>query len=163
MKVVLQKAWNNIEKKCTPALSDNSEEGAKKESSELCKLATLYITDETNIVEVVKEHFPQDELDGVMLVGLHTCGNLAASSLRMFINSPRDVTCLVNVGCCYHLLVEDFDLNPPWLDIELQSSGVGFPLSAVYRDQKFCLGRNARMLAAHSPERVSHVGLVGYC
>ena len=44
------------------------------------------------------------------LVGLHTCGNLASSSLRLFIANPK-VNFLCNVGCCYHLLEEEYSRN----------------------------------------------------
>ncbi|RKP26842.1 methyltransferase domain-containing protein, partial [Syncephalis pseudoplumigaleata] len=37
-----------------------------------------------------------------LLCGLHTCGDLGASSLRLFVES--DARILVNVGCCYNLL-----------------------------------------------------------
>ncbi len=39
------------------------------------------------------------------LVGLHTCGDLAASCLRLFVQLPAvTVTCVV--GCCYNLITE---------------------------------------------------------
>ncbi|XP_063594637.1 probable methyltransferase-like protein 25 [Penaeus indicus] len=45
------------------------------------------------------------------LVGLHTCGNLAASSIRLFISNSK-VKFMCNVGCCYHLIEEEFYENP---------------------------------------------------
>ena len=48
----------------------------------------------------------------LMLTGLHTCGNLAASVLQLFVNNPLPVRVLCNVGCCYHLLEEEFVRNP---------------------------------------------------
>lgn len=45
------------------------------------------------------------------LVGLHTCGNLASSSLRLFLSNPM-VEFLCNVGCCYQLIEEKFSKNP---------------------------------------------------
>lgn len=51
-----------------------------------------------------------DERSLLGLVGLHTCGNLASSSLRLFVANPR-VNLLCNVGCCYHLLEEEFSIN----------------------------------------------------
>ncbi|XP_050696122.1 protein split ends-like isoform X2 [Eriocheir sinensis] len=51
-----------------------------------------------------------DEASTLGLVGLHTCGNLASSSLRLFVSDPR-VAFLCNVGCCYHLLEEEFSRN----------------------------------------------------
>ncbi|KAK8395905.1 hypothetical protein O3P69_005792 [Scylla paramamosain] len=55
-------------------------------------------------------NFLVDETSLLGLVGLHTCGNLASSSLRLFVANPR-VHFLCNVGCCYHLLEEEFSKN----------------------------------------------------
>ncbi|XP_068249689.1 probable methyltransferase-like protein 25 isoform X2 [Palaemon carinicauda] len=45
------------------------------------------------------------------LVGLHTCGNLAPSSIKIFLSNPA-LSFLCNVGCCYHLMEEEFSRNP---------------------------------------------------
>lgn len=45
--------------------------------------------------------------DAVM-VGLHTCGDLAPSTLRMF-EAKQELQAVCSVGCCYHLLSEEFD------------------------------------------------------
>lgn len=45
--------------------------------------------------------------DAVM-VGLHTCGDLAPSTLRMF-QARQELQAVCSVGCCYHLLSEEFD------------------------------------------------------
>lgn len=42
------------------------------------------------------------------MVGLHTCGDLAPSTLRMFVSKP-ELVAVCSVGCCYHLLSEEFD------------------------------------------------------
>lgn len=42
------------------------------------------------------------------MVGLHTCGDLAASTLRMFVAKP-ELSAVCGVGCCYHLLSEEFN------------------------------------------------------
>lgn len=41
------------------------------------------------------------------MVGLHTCGDLAPSTLRMFVAKP-ELAAVCSVGCCYHLLSEQF-------------------------------------------------------
>ena len=43
-----------------------------------------------------------------MLTGLHTCGDLASSMLELFVTNS-DIKSLCSVGCCYHLLLEEFD------------------------------------------------------
>lgn len=42
------------------------------------------------------------------MVGLHTCGDLAPSTLRMFVAKP-ELAAVCSVGCCYHLLSEEFE------------------------------------------------------
>ena len=53
--------------------------------------------------------YEQDVDDiGIMLTGLHTCGDLASSMLELFVTNS-DIKSLCSVGCCYHLLSEEFD------------------------------------------------------
>lgn len=42
------------------------------------------------------------------MVGLHTCGDLAPSTLRIFA-SKSEARGLCSIGCCYHLLSEEFE------------------------------------------------------
>lgn len=44
------------------------------------------------------------------MVGLHTCGDLAPNTLRIF-TSNSEIKGVCSVGCCYHLLSEEFE-NP---------------------------------------------------
>lgn len=74
-----------------------------------------------------------------LLCGLHTCGDLASMILRLFTASP-EITCLVNVGCCYHFLSE-------------QSPHCGFPLSETIKKTNLFIGHTARMLSSQVPER----------
>ena len=43
------------------------------------------------------------------LVGLHTCGDLAPTCLRVFDSAGGAVRALVNVGCCYHHVTAEGD------------------------------------------------------
>lgn len=47
----------------------------------------------------------------IMLTGLHTCGGLGSSIIRLFVNS-KDAKVLCNVACCYHLMKEEFVASP---------------------------------------------------
>ncbi|XP_026183191.1 putative methyltransferase-like protein 25 isoform X2 [Mastacembelus armatus] len=106
---------------------------------------TSYITAETELRELISE------LEDAVMVGLHTCGDLAPSTLRMFV-AKRELAAVCSVGCCYHLLSEEFDSAGQ----ECLQSVCGFPLSQYLRSQSWFCGRNARMSACLALERVSH-------
>lgn len=114
-------------------------------SNTLFSPLTSFVTAETELQELISE------LKSAVLVGLHTCGDLAPSSLRMFV-AKAELAAVCSVGCCYHLLSEEFD---PTAQEGLQSV-CGFPLSQYLRDQSWFCGRNARMSACLALERVSH-------
>lgn len=106
---------------------------------------TSYVTSETELRELITE------LEEAVMVGLHTCGDLAASTLRMFVAKP-ELSAVCGVGCCYHLLSEEFN---PDREEKLLQTACGFPLSQYLRDQSCFCGRNARMSACLALERVS--------
>ncbi|XP_068442679.1 probable methyltransferase-like protein 25 isoform X2 [Clinocottus analis] len=105
---------------------------------------TSYVTAETELREFI------NELEDAVMVGLHTCGNLAPSTLRMFVAKP-ELAAVCSVGCCYHLLSEEFDPAGQ----ECLPGVCGFPLSQFLRDRSWFCGRNARMSACLALERVS--------
>ncbi|XP_062373738.1 methyltransferase-like protein 25 [Sardina pilchardus] len=129
-------------------------------SSSLFLPLTSYVTAETELREVIPE------LRDAVMVGLHTCGDLASSTLRMFV-SKRELHAICSVGCCYHLLSEEFDQKrghhtlPNLITDQMQSSPelgtevCGFPMSQYLRDQNYFCGRNARMSACLALERVT--------
>jgi hypothetical protein len=41
-----------------------------------------------------------------LICGLHSCGELSSTMLDLFIKN-EEIKCVVNVGCCYHLLHEN--------------------------------------------------------
>ncbi|XP_054480648.1 methyltransferase-like protein 25 isoform X2 [Anoplopoma fimbria] len=106
---------------------------------------TSYVTAETELRELI------NELEDAVMVGLHTCGDLAPSTLRMFVAKP-ELAAVCSVGCCYHLLSEEFDPAGQ----EGLRGVCGFPLSQFLRDGSWFCGRNARMSACLALERVSH-------
>ncbi|KAL3977276.1 TNF receptor-associated factor 4 [Sarotherodon galilaeus] len=105
---------------------------------------TSYVTAETELRDLI------NELEDAVMVGLHTCGDLAPSTLRMFVAKP-ELAAVCSVGCCYHLLSEEFDPAGQ----ECLQSVCGFPLSQYLRDQSCFCGRNARMSACLALERVA--------
>lgn len=89
------------------------------------------------------------------IVGLHTCGNLASTSIQLFANS-KECHFLCNVGCCYHMLDEAFEVN----SMGEGSPYPGFPLSQQLQSKRFVLGRNARMVSQQPLERYAQTNQV---
>lgn len=135
------------------------------------KNAIHFITPQTDFVNLFHEHFgvTSDEVPDFCLSGLHTCGNLAPSCLRIY-GENQQIMAVCNIGCCYHLLNEQFsefiyrsirrqrssesiqcDYEPPNEPIE---PSYGFPMSQYLIECETKLGRNARMLACQSIDRI---------
>ncbi|KAJ8249971.1 hypothetical protein COCON_G00231870 [Conger conger] len=108
---------------------------------------TSYVTAQTELCDIITH------LEDAMLVGLHTCGDLAPSTLRMFTAKP-ELKAVCSVGCCYHLLSEEFEPS----STESESNQWGFPMSHHLREPAWFCGRNARMSACLALERVSAGG-----
>ncbi|KAK8726965.1 hypothetical protein OTU49_017481 [Cherax quadricarinatus] len=100
--------------------------------------------DPHTFTQVVRGAWPELESGGTVcgLVGLHTCGNLASTMLRIFSNMS---TCraVVSVACCYmklHTLSDEMDYP-------------GYPLSKfVCSLPGFMLSYQAREVACHAIE-----------
>jgi len=107
-------------------------------SDHLLVTLTQYVEDGADIGDLVDKNFPRKN-HNYGLIGLHTCGNLASTSLRTFLTSPG-CKFICNVGCCYNHLSED---------------AKGFPLSKHLQNQQFTLPRLARMLAVQPLERLA--------
>ena len=94
------------------------------------------IFSDTNLLEMADESFPDHSFKEFGLVGLHTCGNLASASLKIF-NGCDKIKMLVNIGCCYHLLKEEFveDIFFNQEKIEENAGEDGFPMSNYLKDK----------------------------
>ncbi|KAH8297246.1 hypothetical protein KR044_008567 [Drosophila immigrans] len=160
----LQRAWNGLTERAELQSQGiiPPRRGKKAVHRDACaishpldnyKTTARFITTDINLDDLVAEHFGRHS-NRVCLTGLHTCGNLATTCLQVF-HAQDTCRILCNVGCCYHLLREcyshqEFFGNKVLMD---QQTEYGFPLSRHLQQQKLCLGRNARMLAAQSIER----------
>jgi hypothetical protein len=73
-----------------------------------------------------------DSDDRILLIGLHTCGDLATTLVKLFLKTSA--VALVNAGCCYHKLSE----NPDYLleSCTCSSSSYGYPMSALLSTQQ---------------------------
>ncbi len=92
-----------------------------------------------------------------MLIGLHLCGNLASDCLKLCVSRERMVKSMMIIGCCYHLIEEEFatDVIFHREKISYQSGAAfGFPMSDYLRTRGFSLGRDARMCGTQNPLRV---------
>uniref|UniRef100_A0AAY4EH23 Methyltransferase domain-containing protein n=1 Tax=Denticeps clupeoides TaxID=299321 RepID=A0AAY4EH23_9TELE len=124
-------------------LKRKARSGADSRDSSLFSTLTSYVTAETELGDIIPE------LEDAVMVGLHTCGDLAPSTLRMFA-AKRELQAVCSVGCCYHLLTEVSDPS------RQGGNGVcGFPMSRYLKDQNTFCGRNARMSACLALERVT--------
>ncbi|KAJ8720005.1 hypothetical protein PYW07_012048 [Mythimna separata] len=150
---IIQKQWHAIAKRIKDGTEERMSESINKN---LHRFAAAFITERTDLTSIVREKFPEFSGEDVklLLTGLHTCGNLGPDSLRIFCSQPSTAA-VFNVPCCYHLLSETVDVN--LFDVFQREFGSGetsqgFPMSEGLRG--YNLGRNARMLAAQSIDRV---------
>jgi hypothetical protein len=111
----------------------------------------------------------KDETDArLMVVSLHSCGNLVHHGLRSLILNPS-IVAVAMIGCCYNLLTER--LGPPTNDLpileslhpRLEENGAsydphGFPMSKYYENYRspgattgMKLNITARALSVQAP------------
>lgn len=111
---------------------------------------TQYLSKDFNLKSLMcdSSSFFHQSFERCGIVGLHTCGNLASTSIQLFVNS-QDCSFLCNVGCCYHMLDEAFEVDC----VGEGSCYPGFPLSQQLQRKRFVLGRNARMVSQQPLER----------
>ncbi|XP_064139849.1 probable methyltransferase-like protein 25 isoform X7 [Loxodonta africana] len=75
---------------------------SKSSESNIYSPLTSFITADSELCDVIKD------LEDCLMVGLHTCGDLAPNTLRIF-TSKYEIKGVCSVGCCYHLLSEEFE------------------------------------------------------
>ncbi len=98
-----------------------------------------------------------------ILVGLHTCGNLAPTILRLFSQSSMIVG-VASVGCCYMKLTTDgnplrrcLSAPPPHPSSSNDTLGhtPGYPMSTFMESEcPLLLSYEARELACHAIEAI---------
>ena len=79
-------------------------------AEKILKLSTQFVSDDTDLGGIVEQQFSNFS-HRMGIIGLHTCGNLSPSSLKIFLAS-KSAKFICNVGCCYHALDEEFYTNP---------------------------------------------------
>ncbi|XP_065698942.1 probable methyltransferase-like protein 25 isoform X2 [Patagioenas fasciata] len=127
------------EEKAQRKMASLKAKASKSSESNLYFPLTSCITAETELSDIITD------LEDSMIVGLHTCGDLAANTLRIFTAKP-EIKAVCSVGCCYHLLSEQFENQE-----DRPEQVWGFPLCQYLKDKSWCCGRNARMSACLLP------------
>lgn len=143
---------------CEANLRAGDSESGKcgKQEKPLYKPVTHCVGTETTLSELLpsgdQRHLLSERT--YLVCGLHTCGTLAASSLKKFVQDPS-AKAICNVGCCYHLLTEQFCRDHfPRTDTQDLTKEPDFPMSQFLTERKVRLGRTARLLAAQPIERL---------
>ncbi|NXW09972.1 MET25 protein, partial [Fregetta grallaria] len=90
------------EEKAQRKMASLKAKASKSSESNLYFPLTSCITAETELSDIIAD------LEDCVMVGLHTCGDLAANTLRIFTAKP-EIKAVCSVGCCYHLLSEQFE------------------------------------------------------
>ncbi|XP_074258578.1 putative methyltransferase-like protein 25 isoform X2 [Saimiri boliviensis] len=117
---------------------------SKSRESNIYLPLTSFITADSELHDII------EDLEDCLMVGLHTCGDLAPNTLRIFA-SNSEIKGVCSVGCCYHLLSEEFENQHK----ECTQKKWGFPMCRYLKEERWCCGRNARMSACLALERVA--------
>ena len=91
----------------------------------------------------------KEEGTGFVLTGLHPCGDLSATMLRMFAES-KEIVGVVCVGCCYMKLTTGPAPGSTRRGVETREMLQGYPMSRFMRGCGHSLSYEARELACHS-------------
>lgn len=120
---------------------------------------THYITPQTDFIDLFSKEFnvPRKNIPGLCLTGLHTCGDLASTCLKIFCES-KQISAICNIGCCYHLNSQRFNDTHQFnynidLDHHRPLLGYGFPLSRHLIEKEIGFDINSRQLSAISVHR----------
>lgn len=106
----------------------------------LPKHVVFHISESTNkneLIDILKKNWETNINSNISfgVIGLHTCGNLAANMIKLFLDTYEAIA-ILSVGCCYMKL----DLNK------------NFPLSNFLKNTKFMLSYEALEISCHAIE-----------
>lgn len=149
----LSKAWQHLVKKANKG--EEVENISIKSESNMYKTTPQMVFADTDLKSLVSYAFPGEDHNNLCLTGLHTCGNLSTNSIKQFVKKD-EMKLLCNVGCCYHLLYEEFetDFFNGEARIMDERDEPGFPMSNYLRSKGYKIGRNCRMVATQSYDKV---------
>uniref|UniRef100_A0A8D0H2N4 Methyltransferase like 25 n=1 Tax=Sphenodon punctatus TaxID=8508 RepID=A0A8D0H2N4_SPHPU len=116
---------------------------SKSSETNIYSPLTSYVTAETELRDIITD------LEDCIMVGLHTCGDLASNTLRLFTAKP-EIKAVCSVGCCYHLLSEKYENQK-----DCTQEMWGFPMCQYLKEEDWFCGRNAKMAACLALDRVA--------
>lgn len=151
----LSTAWKHLVKKGAKRSEVEAVPELTAPDPNLYRTTSAMIFDDTDLVKLIEDAYPDEVVGDICLAGLHTCGNLGANTLRQFVNNDK-IKVVMSVPCCFNLIHEEF-VRDYFNDIERPNElagNFGFPMSDYLRKKNFKLGRNARMLGTQCLERV---------
>ncbi|KAI5292149.1 hypothetical protein KEM52_006576 [Ascosphaera acerosa] len=113
------------------------------------------------------ESEPETQPGGVMVISLHSCGNLVHHGIRSFVLNPS-VVAIAMIGCCYNLMTERLgpvtyklpalrSMHPRLAATSTAYDPHGFPMSKTMENYEHEGGRGikcnitARMMAVQAP------------
>lgn len=147
-------------------LSISAEKGIPKEvevhnEDDNCTNGECRETDNTTLEKPLNQllgNDPQKPDKRLLLISLHSCGNLVHHALKAFIATP-EVKAVALIGCCYNLMTEKLGptYKPPYrtshprLISTSKSDPHGFPLSNLFTTENLSLNITARMMACQAP------------
>ena len=117
---------------------------AAAEADKVLKLSTQFVSDKTDLGQLVAEQFVELPCSRLGIVGLHTCGNLAASSLRVRFYTtflPRVFFLFIRVIVVRNLVIVTFcrvsGLSPFMGDTDLETMANVTIAEYDYEDEAF--------------------------
>ncbi|XP_031574064.1 methyltransferase-like protein 25 [Actinia tenebrosa] len=149
----------DVQKSCLKTIETSKHDSYLPVTAHVSSSAQIYQNLEA-LFEKKNTSICNDINKGIILVGLHTCGDLAPTAINIFIKDSV-VKALCLVGCCYHLLSQPTDSETPIeMEENMQScEGLeaehGFPLSDFLKQQNFRVSRNATMVAQQAADRIA--------
>ncbi|KAH0606407.1 uncharacterized protein H6S33_004068 [Morchella sextelata] len=140
-----------------------SEKNPKTEpaiNNESCKNGECRSINHNQAQNQINGTLKQDNDKRLLLISLHSCGNLVHHALKAFIATP-EVKAVALIGCCYNLMTEKLgptykppyrDLHPRLIKTSISTDPHGFPLSTLLTDNSISLNITARMMACQAPQ-----------
>lgn len=155
----LEEKWDHLRKRAgySANLQPQASQSKTKDGGGHVVSMTAFIENGSHLEAILNESSSSEEERSCLLAGLHTCGSLAYSAIDTFVTC-QSTRVLLNVGCCYNLFDEGFAVDKFSKNKTTANSHL-FPMSSFLKSDNdpypICLGRNARIIAAQSVDRLA--------